>query len=219
MYGVLPGQIRSKRDAGSAVGALAGDRRKRATTMFPSGLVKFTKNRPLVAASGANAIPSRPSSPPYLMAGGRRSRNVVSTPLSSMRIRPPCSTMKNREAEVGSGTKATGAESPCATTCARSCAAAGRATRASKRMDHRPTTNRRRMRSSLGGVEPDCAVHRNEARRRQRAASSAVRSASKRRSASRTPSSTASGVSQVSGSSDSARSIHCAVCASSKPCS
>ena len=42
-------------------------RSKRATTLWPAGFVKFTKTRPEAAASGGNASPSKPRSPPALI--------------------------------------------------------------------------------------------------------------------------------------------------------
>ena len=66
---------------------------KRATTVWPSGLVKFRKTRRDSAASGANVIPSRPRSPPAEICERRSSTNAVeTTPPRIVRIVPRCST-------------------------------------------------------------------------------------------------------------------------------
>src|SRR6059036_3894839 len=65
-----PPHLKSKRDAGSARKGSA-DRRNRATTVSPCRFVKFTKNRPVVALSGANARPRSPCSPPETTADER----------------------------------------------------------------------------------------------------------------------------------------------------
>ena len=106
-----PFQRRSNRESASAIRGSA-NRRYRATTVSPAGLVKFTKKRPL-AASGANASPSKPRSPPAATARVR-SRNAAGSraPLRTARIVPFCSTTNWTDRSAGSCTKATGDENP-----------------------------------------------------------------------------------------------------------
>src|SRR5215204_800907 len=101
------------------------DRRKRATTVSPAALVKLTKKRPVVAASGGNARPRSPCSPVAAIVPRRSSRfSGASAPLRTTRINPRCSTTNWTVRSVGSWTNARGFTRPSTKVRGRSCASA-----------------------------------------------------------------------------------------------
>src|SRR5262245_20480503 len=144
---------KSKRVDGSATAGSA-DRRNRATTVSPRRFVKFTKKRRLVAASGGNASPRSPCSPPDTIDAETSRKSCGSTvPLRTTRMRPPCWTTNAVPRSIGSCTYASGSVNPLASVRTRSCAR-----RSAARTTSNAAVAKRRIASILSHVRRSCIV-------------------------------------------------------------